>query len=343
MSAAPRLNVILYTRQGCHLCEQALAELNSLQATHPHQLVEIDVDATQELTEKFGTEVPVVEAGPYKLKAPFSLLDLQVTLGAARDRQHQIDELDRADLGDGPATWNTADGITYWFSRHYVGVLNMLVIIYLGLPVLAPFLMSVGLAGPATLIYRGYSYVCHQLAYRSFFILGDQPVYPRAAAGLDGWVSYGQATGLGEASTVTDLAQARFFVGNPAMGYKIALCQRDVAIYGGILLFGIIFSLTNRRIPPLPWYLWLLIGILPIALDGLSQMLSQPPLEFLPFRESTPFLRSFTGFLFGYTTAWFGYPLVEDTMRETRNLMQRKLERYRRLGTTASKPVTSPE
>jgi hypothetical protein len=54
-------------------------------------------------------------------------------------------------------------------------------------------------------------------------------------------------------------------------------------------------------------------------------------------------LRSFTGFLFGYTTAWFGYPLVEETMRETRNLMRRKLERYRRLGTPAVKPATSLE
>jgi uncharacterized membrane protein len=108
-------------------------------------------------------------------------------------------------------------------------------------------------------------------------------------------------------------------------------------------LFGILYALTNRRIPPLPWYLWLLFGILPIALDGLSQLLSQPPLEFFPFRESTPFMRSITGFLFGYTTAWFGYPLVEVTMRDSRNLMRRKLDRYRRAELSASKPAATSE
>lgn len=145
-----------------------------------------------------------------------------------------------------------------------------------------------------------------------------------------GLQTYAQATGMGEASTVEDLYLARSFVGNDVVGYKIALCQRDVGIYFGILIFGLLFALTRRRIPRLPWYLWLLLGIVPIAVDGLSQLLSQPPLNFLPLRESTPLLRSLTGFLFGFTTAWFGYPLVEETMAESRQLMSRKLERYQR-------------
>jgi len=342
-AAAPQISVILYSRHDCHLCEQAIADLEALQATFPHRLVVIDVDSTPELIEKYGAEVPAIEVGPYKLKAPFGRVELQITLGAARDRQEQIDILDRADLSDLSTKWTPADRFTYWFSRHYVGVLNFFVIIYLGLPVVAPFLMAAGIEAPARLIYRGYSFVCHQLAFRSFFVLGEQPVYPRAAAGLAGLMSYNQATGLGEASTVADLTEARQFVGDPAVGYKIALCERDVAIYGGILIFGILYSLTNRRMPALPWYLWLLFGVLPIALDGLSQMLSQPPLDFMTFRESTPFLRSLTGFLFGFTTAWFGYPLVEDTMKETRRIMVRKLDRIRRAESLASKPVIPSE
>jgi len=342
-AAAPEIPVILYSRHDCHLCEQAIADLEALQATLPHRLVVIDVDSTPELAEKYGTEVPVIEAGPYKLKAPFGLVDLQITLGAARDRQQQIDDLDRAELNDLSTKWTPADRFSYWFSRHYVGVLNFFVIIYLGLPVVAPFLMAAGIEAPARLIYRGYSFVCHQLAFRSFFVLGEQPVYPRAAAGLAGLMSYNQATGLGEASTVADLTEARQFVGDPVVGYKIALCERDVAIYGGILIFGILYSLTNRRMPALPWYLWLLFGVLPVALDGLSQMFSQPPLGFMPFRESTPYLRSLTGFLFGFTTAWFGYPLVEETMKETRSIMTRKLDRIRRAEALASKPVISSE
>jgi uncharacterized membrane protein len=140
-------------------------------------------------------------------------------------------------------------------------------------------------------------------------------------------MTFSQATGLSEASTGEALLQARQYVGDEVVGYKIALCQRDVAIYAGILLFGILFSLSGRRLPVLPWYLWLVIGVFPIALDGISQMLSQPPFNFIPYRESTPAMRVLTGGLFGFCTAWFGYPMVEETMRETRRIMADKWQR----------------
>jgi uncharacterized membrane protein len=102
-----------------------------------------------------------------------------------------------------------------------------------------------------------------------------------------------------------------------------------VAIYGSILLFGLLYSLSGRRLPSLPWYLWILIGIVPIAVDGLSQLLSQPPFNFFPYRESTPSFRVLTGALFGFATAWFGYPIVEQTMQETRQLMANKHRRLK--------------
>jgi uncharacterized membrane protein len=98
-------------------------------------------------------------------------------------------------------------------------------------------------------------------------------------------------------------------------------------LYGSILLFGLIFAATSRRIPPLPWYLWLLFGILPVAIDGLSQLFSQPPLSFIPYRESTPFLRMLTGSLFGFMTAWFGIPIIDQSFRETREMMEAKLRK----------------
>jgi uncharacterized membrane protein len=324
------ISVTLYSRADCHLCQQAEQDLAALQPVVPHRLKVIDVDSSRELQKRFGFEVPVVQIGPYVLRAPFGLQELQVTLRAAQDRENQIDELDGFPAGAQPGKWTAADRFTYWFSRHYIAVLSVIVLIYMGLPLLAPVLMRAGIETPARWIYRAYGLVCHQLSFRSFFIFGEQAVYPREAAHVDDLLSYSQATGLGEASTVADLYQAREFVGTPEVGYKIALCQRDMAIYFGILLFGVIYSLTGRRIPPLPWYLWLLLGVVPVGLDGLSQLLSQPPMDFLPFRESTPFLRTLTGFLFGFSTAWFGYPMVEETMAQSRRMMARKLERVQR-------------
>jgi uncharacterized membrane protein len=71
-----------------------------------------------------------------------------------------------------------------------------------------------------------------------------------------------------------------------------------------------------------------LIGIGPIGLDGFSQLFSQFDWPFLasilPYRESTPFLRVLTGALFGFFTAWFAYPGIEESMQETRQFFVKK-------------------
>jgi uncharacterized membrane protein len=74
--------------------------------------------------------------------------------------------------------------------------------------------------------------------------------------------------------------------------------------------------------------LWILIGMAPIGLDGFSQLFSQMEWSWLasilPYRESTPFLRVLTGGLFGFSTAWFAYPYMEESMSETRQFLIKK-------------------
>lgn len=53
-------SVVLYTRAGCHLCEEAEAILRRYQRYLPAIEV-VDIDSEPELIEKFGTCVPVVE------------------------------------------------------------------------------------------------------------------------------------------------------------------------------------------------------------------------------------------------------------------------------------------
>ena len=88
---------------------------------------------------------------------------------------------------------------------------------------------------------------------------------------------------------------------------------------------GLAFSLVRRWLKPLPLLAWFAIGIVPIALDGGSQFLSVIPLLHFPVRESTPFLRSLTGGLFGVMNIWLAYPYVEEAMQETRTLVAAKL------------------
>jgi uncharacterized membrane protein len=341
------LNVTLFTRQGCHLCEQAKSDLEIIQETIPHRLVEIDIEQDEALLKAYALEIPVIQVGPYTVKAPFDRQKLQVTLGAAYDRKNQLEKIGHKDYRarvERGKRISKADRFTYWFSRHYMFVINLMILIYFGLPILAPVFMKVGLETPATVIYKIYGSMCHQLSYRSWFLFGEQPVYPRALANLDGYITFNQATGLDEVG----LLAARQFVGNDLVGYKTALCQRDVAIYGAMFLFGVIYSITGRKLKSLPIWAWILVGIMPIAVDGVSQLIGQwaamPELSFLqaifgwlPLRESTPFFRTLTGFLFGFTTAWFGFPLIDEAMADTRRLMRTKMA----MADVASEPEMS--
>jgi uncharacterized membrane protein len=327
------LTVTLYTRKDCHLCEQARADLRSLQAKFPHQLAEIDIDADPALQKAYLVEIPVVEIGPYVLKAPFDRQKLMMTMGAAGDRRGQLDKLGREDHHDRVRrgqSINGADRAMYWMSRHYLAVINAFMFLYFGLAVLAPVLMKAGASLPANVLYTIYKPLCHQFGFRSFFLFGEQSYYPLKEAGIQNVLTFEEVTGFQDLANPAAYSrlEARRFTGNESVGYKMALCERDIAIYGAIFLFGILYALTRRRIKPLHWMAWVLIGMGPIGLDGFSQLFSQMDwsllASILPYRESTPFLRTFTGALFGFATAWFAYPYMEESFADTRQFFIKK-------------------
>jgi hypothetical protein len=54
--------VLVYTRPGCHLCEQALAEIVALHAEgYRFELREIDIESDDELHRLMLERIPVVE------------------------------------------------------------------------------------------------------------------------------------------------------------------------------------------------------------------------------------------------------------------------------------------
>ena len=327
------LTITLYTRNDCHLCEQAKADLGSLQEKYPHRLVEIDIDTDPALQKKYLAEIPVIEVGPYALKAPFDKQKLMMTLGAAGDRRGQLDRLGREDHLDRVRRGQSITGgdrLMDWISRHYLAVVNVFLLLYFGLPILAPVLMKSGATLPANVLYTIYKPLCHQFGFRSFFLFGEQPYYPLAEAGIPGVKTFEEITGFQDLDNPAAFSrfEARQFTGNESVGYKMALCERDMAIYGSIFLFGILYAATGRRLKPLHWTLWVLLGMGPIGLDGFSQLFSQMNWPWLasliPYRESTPLLRVLTGGLFGLTTAWFAFPYMEESMAETRQFFIKK-------------------
>jgi glutaredoxin len=58
--------VTLYSRPGCHLCEEAKAVIEPLLAEFGASLEEVNIDGDPELTECFGRDIPVVFIGAHK-------------------------------------------------------------------------------------------------------------------------------------------------------------------------------------------------------------------------------------------------------------------------------------
>ena len=54
------MTVTIYTRTGCHLCEEAERVLRREQAATPFQLELVDIDRDPELARRYGVRVPVV-------------------------------------------------------------------------------------------------------------------------------------------------------------------------------------------------------------------------------------------------------------------------------------------
>ncbi len=51
--------ITLYSRQGCHLCDDARAVIEQVCAELGESYDEVDIDADPELQRRFGEEVPV--------------------------------------------------------------------------------------------------------------------------------------------------------------------------------------------------------------------------------------------------------------------------------------------
>jgi uncharacterized membrane protein len=213
-----------------------------------------------------------------------------------------------------------ADRFIFWLSKRWLAVFNTLAFLYVGLPFLAPTLMHLGAETPASLIYTVYSPLCHQLPQRSWFLFGTQMSYrlPELMALVP--------------SEVTD-AFSNGFIGNQALGYKVAFCQRDAAIYGAIFVSGVVFGLLRRRweIKPLTWWAYILIGLVPMGLDGGYQLLSYalplvfPRISLQPY-ETTALMRVITGTLFGLATVWLAYPYVQSSMDDVRAALEKRFE-----------------
>ncbi|OQA46532.1 MAG: hypothetical protein BWY52_00720 [Chloroflexi bacterium ADurb.Bin325] len=197
------------------------------------------------------------------------------------------------------------DRLAAGIARHWLAIFNVIVALFVGLPFLAPVLKEAGATGPANLIYGVYALTCHQLPERSFFLFGRDLTY-----------DVPELEALGAFPPGSNIIQHQLlrWQGSAEAGFKVALCQRDVAIYTSMLVGGLLFAALrgrlkrrNGKLPKLPLWLYGVL-LLPMLLDGVSQLIG--------LRESDWPLRLLTGAIFGLATIGLAYPYVEEAMAD---------------------------
>jgi uncharacterized membrane protein len=195
-------------------------------------------------------------------------------------------------------------GFARWFSDHWLSLFDLAMALWAGLPFLAPVLAHSAHPRAAQLLYWLFQPLCHQMPERSFFLFGGRWTY-----------SYEQLSQL-----LGGVAVPQRWIGQAGIGFKAAVCERDVAVYGFALLAGLVFALVRRRLKPLPLKAFGLL-ILPMAIDGLGQLVG--------LWTSTWLSRIITGALFGVSCVWLAFPYVERGMVEVRRETDKALQEQR--------------
>jgi len=182
----------------------------------------------------------------------------------------------------------------------YVGFFLATMAAILAVPLLA-FQQDMGAA------YDAFGYTCHQKMSRSFCVFSDGAGYWIADCLQQNGVFLSTAMDRRAVEVQTDTA----------LGYKIPVCARDFGLYGAMLIGALIYP-RFRRVDERNTYpaIWLIIAIIPLALDGGIQLVSE--LGLLPFvYESTNAIRLATGVIAGVTASFYAIPILMNLFSST--------------------------
>ncbi len=222
-----------------------------------------------------------------------------------------------------------------WISHHWFEMFLLVYGVWVWVPFLAPVFMNFGWAGAGKSIYFIYSFFCHQLPERSFFLFGQKTMYS-----------------LREIQAVwqnTDNPMIlRQFVGNATMGWKVAWSDRMISFYTSVWVFALAWWPLRRKVKPLPWWAFILL-LLPIIIDGSTHAISDFAGIGLGFRDTNRWLailtnysfsmefytgdtlgsfnswaRLFTGILAGLAIVWLTFPYLYQSQILNQQLNQLK-------------------
>ncbi|MBI2758915.1 MAG: DUF2085 domain-containing protein [Chloroflexi bacterium] len=167
-----------------------------------------------------------------------------------------------------------------WVSGHWLEIFFVVYGIWVWAPWLAPIFMRLGWDGAGRTVYFIYSFFCHQLPERSYFLFGQKTMYSLTEVQA-AWQN-----------TINPLI-LRKFIGNDVMGWKVAWSDRMISFYGSVWIFAVLWLPFRRKIKPLKWWAFALF-LLPIAIDGGTHTMSDIAGIGQGFRDTNQWLVALT-------------------------------------------------
>lgn len=159
--------------------------------------------------------------------------------------------------------------------------------------ILPPILALSGNQGASNAFYQFHSYFCHQRLDRSFCFFSDNTLGD----------CVGPDTINGPVYAVTGKSHSVIVSGGDIVGYELAACARDNAIYLAMLLGALalpFFSrIENKDVPPV---LYFILAIVPLGIDGTGQLIG--------LWTSTNFMRVVTGTITGLAVPIYLLPML---------------------------------
>jgi uncharacterized membrane protein len=227
-----------------------------------------------------------------------------------------------------------SNGISDWLSRNWFPIFLGVYGLWVFTPFLAPVFMEFGWTGAGKATYFFYAFFCHQLPERSFFFFGEKSMYPLAeiqAAWQD----------------TADPMILRQFIGNAAMGWKVAWSDRMISFYTSVWCFAALWHPFRHRVKTLSGWGFALL-LLPMALDGSTHLISDFAGIGNGFRDTNAWLamlthgafpatfytgdmlgsfnslmRFITGLLAGLGIVWLAFPYIFQTQA-----LNQELDKY---------------
>jgi uncharacterized membrane protein len=191
-------------------------------------------------------------------------------------------------------------------------ILLAVVFAYLLLAFLAPVMYRFSYEKAGLWINEFYENFCHQRVERSIFLFGEEsPITFHTVGYLKDAGAIPQTNPDAPAFEWPEYF-GHGYVGNSEVGWKVAICIRDIALYGSFLLAGL-FVLIRKRVGKkevnIPF--WVLLGLMvPMMVDGVSlTIISWLRLDWVPsWYIYSNLKRIITGALFGSALALLVFP-----------------------------------